>query len=1374
MPDNLTDGVSGQARALSAPVSAESDPKGGRFPIVGIGASAGGLAAVSKLLENLPNESGMAFVYIQHLDPSHKTDLPALLSQLTKMPVNRAEEGSVLQPNHVYVIPENAVMILDSGVLHLRPRDKGTPAESSIIDEFFVSLALDMQDLAVGVILSGNGSDGCLGLKSVKQSGGITFAQDELSAKFPEMPLSALRSGVVDSVLTPEGIAGELGAIARNMDLRRARAQKPELTDLNDHDYSRVMTLLRKGAGIDFSDYRDNTIRRRLARRLALRHMDSLEDYVRYLEKNRTEVEALCRDILINVTSFFRDPEVFEALKGTVFPRIVQGKSLETPVRIWVPGCSSGQEVYSIAIALLEYMDSMAIRPPIQIFGTDLSDAVAIERARSGFYPTSVASEISPERLSRFFTKEDHGYRIARNIRDICIFAKQNVAVDPPFSRIDLISCRNLLIYLSNTLQKRVIPSFHYSLNTDGFLLLGSSETVGRFTDLFQVVDGKHRIHSKIPTVTRSYPHFMPVASGPTPKLSNPVVERPPSAVDLQKEADRVLLNRFAPAGVLVAEDLEVLQFRGRTGAYLEPAPGEASFNLLRMARENLFSPIRSAVDEARASLKPVKKSGVRFRDGSELKDVNIEVIPVKLPGSSQGGYLILFEPVTAMEGGPAREMSPRLDAIDGGEIEQLRQDLANAKEYLQSIIEQQAASNEELRSANEEVLSSNEELQSANEELQTSKEELQSTNEEITTVNEELNNRNQELARANDDLVNLLSSVKIPIVIFGTDLCIRRFTPAAGKTLGLIAADVGRSISSIRLPLTLPHIEDLIAEVIANVTVKENEVQDTSGHWYLLRLHPYRTADNRIDGAVAVLMDIEEVRFAREVLRETRDYAMSIVNTMSQPLVILNSDLRVVTLNNAFEAMFHVSLKDCLNVPFLEMSQGQWNAPVLRGLFSDILEKGTTFVGFQIEHDFADLGRRVLLLNARRMNNPGPSNEILIAFEDVTERQKQTLLNEARLEEVIAANAAKDQFLAALSHELRTPLTPVLLTASALEQSVNLSEEVRQQIQLIRRNVELEAQLIDDLLDLTRARKGKLSVKLLSSNVCALIEQSIEIVQCRAQTKGVAIRFVDDAVNCQVLADKRRLKQVFWNLLNNGVKFSRTGSEVLVHVTNIGEDVLRIEFKDQGIGVPVDQQGRIFNAFEQGDHEVVGRSGGLGLGLAIAKAITVLHKGSIRVESEGVDKGANFIVELPTVNLCLRPNSALLPDEAPTLGRSEKVRLLVVEDHLDTASVIVKLLQAKGYDVWAVHSIAEAQRAASELSFDLLISDIGLPDGSGVEVLRLVREVSDIPGIALTGYGTERDRYRILESGFAEFLVKPIDFAKLNAAIVRVLSTHA
>jgi two-component system CheB/CheR fusion protein len=735
-----------------------------------------------------------------------------------------------------------------------------------------------------------------LGLCEIKAGGGITLAQDEASAKHAGMPHSAIESGCVDFVLPPDSIARQLAEISTHPYLGPLAATL-SVAESDEH-YKKILGAVRSVTSVDFSQYRDTTIRRRIMRRMALHAQPSMADYARRLVHERAEVEALYRDLLINVTSFFRDPEMFESLKREVFPEIIKGKAANAPLRVWVPGCSTGQEAYSLAMALWEFFDERPVRPLIQIFATDLGEPALLERARTGLYPEGIEIEVGPERLRRFFKKEDHLYRIDKSIRDACVFARQNLVADPPFSHVDLISCRNLLIYLSPVIQKQVLPTFHYALNVPGFLVLGTAETVGENTDLFKLVDRANKIYGKKSVASRA-PMYFPVEDYKNVPVEHRSDGASAMAADYQKEADRLLLGHYAPPGVLVNENFDILQFRGQTTRFLTQPPGEPSISLLKLAREGLFLELRSALNDVKTLNKPVRRERVRVRDEHGVREISLRVLPVQPGGTGGRCFLVLFEDADAFAsaatpmpapgllkrlqgwaGGTGRSAPVRTDTSaiheekipDNSETLQLRRELAATKEYLQSLIERQDAVNEELRSANEEVQSANEELQSTNEELETAKEELQSANEELSTVNEQLQFRNLELNQVGNDLTNLLTSTTIPVIMVGNDLRLRRTTAPARRVMNIQATDIGRPLAELTTNIDVPDLGVLIGEVIDQVQPREREVRDRSGEWYLLRIHPYRTADNKIDGAVLVLLGIDEIKRSQQAQRDSEE----------------------------------------------------------------------------------------------------------------------------------------------------------------------------------------------------------------------------------------------------------------------------------------------------------------------------------------------------------------------------------------------------------------------------------------------------------------------------------------------------------------------
>ena len=844
-----------------------SKPSLTSFPIVAVGASAGGLEAFSNLLRALPAEPGIALIFIPHLDPTHESAMVELLSRTTKLPVLQAAEGMRVARDSVYVLPPNSDMTIDRGVLHLIPREAGR-GHHMPIDTFFRSLADDQTDNAVGVILSGTANDGTVGLTAIKDAAGITFVQDTNSAKYDGMPQSAISAGVVDYALPPERIAQELIRIQHQPPERKPSSNT---FDGKDRLMKDVFRLLKSYSKVDFVDYKVATIRRRILRRMAIHHITELRDYVKLLQRNPQEVEALYRDVLINVTSFFRNPDVFVGLHEIVYPKILADRSPGEPVRVWVPGCSTGEETYSHAISLVETLSELQVEGSVQIFGTDLSES-AIQRARTGVYKENIANEISEVRLRRFFHKIPGGYQISKSIRDMCVFARQNVFSDPPFSRMDLISCRNVLIYLSPVLQKKVIPIFHYALKPGGFLLVGNTEgLLGSGAELFEIVDRKSKIYQKkaVPSpVTfgmtvrlQETPERGPESPPHRPSKEDDLIKTP---ADVQREADRLLLTKYVPSAVVVNEDFDILQSRGRTNPYLELPTGRASLNLLKMARPGLLYELRSLLDQARGNSVPVSKDDIVVEDGNETAVVRVEVIPFRTPARDQLHFLVLFEERESHKLAPepkvARQSSRQISDAREVQISQLKQEVASTKEYLQSIIEAQEATNQELQSANEEIQSGNEELQSTNEELQTSKEELESANEELNTVNEEIQHRNQQLAQLSNDLINLLNSATIPMIMLGEDLHIRRFTPEAERIFGFSSHDVGKALTHLSLNLDLPQLERWMLDVMRDVTMRNERVRSRNGKVFKLCITPYRTLENKIDGVVVTLLDISDV----------------------------------------------------------------------------------------------------------------------------------------------------------------------------------------------------------------------------------------------------------------------------------------------------------------------------------------------------------------------------------------------------------------------------------------------------------------------------------------------------------------------------------
>ncbi|MEY4545624.1 MAG: hypothetical protein RL685_1819 [Pseudomonadota bacterium] len=837
------------------------------FPIVGIGTSAGGLEALEQFLHHVPEQSGMAFVVVQHLDSAHKGMLVELLQRSSSVPVEQAQDGVLVRTDHVYVIPPGKDMSLLRGKLHLFPRTT-TPGAHSI-DFFFRSLADDQRERSIGVILSGMGSDGTLGLRAIKEKAGAAFVQALSSAKFDGMPRSAIESGLADVVAPAEELPERIRTYLQFTPPRHRSTL--ELHDKTLSALDKVYVLLRSHTGNDFSLYKKSTLHRRIERRMGLHQIDNIAHYLRYLRENSREIDLLFKELLIGVTSFFRDPETWSELIQVALPALLRASSVTGVFRAWVPGCSTGEEAYSLAMAFKEAAEPFrSVRNiTLQIFATDL-DRDAIDRARQGLYPDDIAADVSPERLRRFFVHEEQGYRIGKEIREMVVFAPQNIIMEPPFTKLDIISCRNLLIYLSAELQKKLIPLFHYSLNQNGLLFLGSAETIGSFSGLFSPLDTKTRLYSRLDQPVAGpvefpsavIPELQSSAGGteveplPQPKLGVP---------NVQLLADRVIVQRFAPVGVLCNDKGDILYISGRAGKYLEPAVGKANLNVFSMARDELRYELSRVFANASRQEGAVTVSGIKVGSNGAAHYVNLTVQKLTEPKELRGTVMVLLSDVPAGRKEPRRASARR----EPPRVAELVQELQRARDEAQTTREEMQTSQEELKSTNEELQSTNEELQSTNEELTTSKEEMQSLNEELQTVNHELQSKVDELSRSNNDMKNLLNSTDIATLFLDGELRVRRFTTPTARIIKLIPGDAGRAITDIASDLESCNLADDAREVLRTLVFKEQQVATRDGRWFSVRIMPYRTLENVIDGVVITFTDASAAKALELALRE-------------------------------------------------------------------------------------------------------------------------------------------------------------------------------------------------------------------------------------------------------------------------------------------------------------------------------------------------------------------------------------------------------------------------------------------------------------------------------------------------------------------------
>jgi two-component system CheB/CheR fusion protein len=1092
-PPEIQDGAhavtreSGDGLEVSLSLSLETPHEDPQFPsllypVVGFGASAGGLQAFREILENLDPDTGMSFVLVTHLAPDQKSFLSEIVERYTQMPVVPIENGQRPQPNHLYVLLPSQSLTIRDGIFNVEH-----PAASDrfpkTIDRFFYSLASDQKNHAIGVVLSGADADGALGLKAIKGEGGIALVQTPDSAMHSSMPRNSIAADHVDLVIPPAEIAVELGRLAHQFSRPEVRSlEEGAIAPDDEQTYHKILQLLRGLSGLDLRQYKPETIRRRIARRMLLLRMDHLSNYLRFLQVRNDELRVLQEDVLISVTRFFRDHPFWESLRVNVLPELLQDRPPERPIRVWCAGCSTGEEAYSLAILIQEYLSQNGLDAPVQIFGTDASDQ-SIETARIGVYPETVSTEVSAERLRRYFVKIDRGYQVSKRVRDTCIFARQNLSTDPPFSHIDILSCRNVMIYFNQALQRQVMLTFHHALEPGGYMLLGMSEGLRDYGDAFSTVDRKNKIYLKT-GANLPFDFEPPRTYAITPSAG---LRRVPLAevernvwpeLELQRAADRIVLARFGPPGLIIDERMNVVQSRGQTAQFLDITPGAVSWNLLRVLRDSLVSDVRGAVQRAIHENVPTSTTASLVDEQCGELQVQVDVLPIASVAARLRCFLVLFH-LVAKGGGDrlAEPFSKQLLTADEKDrlVAQLRQDLATTRFHLQSLIEERDARNQELVSANEEIQSANEELQSTNEELETTKEELQSANEELQTVNDELRQRNNVLTQTGNDLTNLLNSVHIPLLMLTSDLHIRQFTPPMQRLLNVRAADVGRSITEIRLQLSLENIAPILHEVLETLGTRELEVQDREGRWHLLRVRPYRTAENKIEGLVIVMVDIDQLRRSQQHLLDARDFASSVVESVPVPIVVLNPDFSIRSVNTAFRDLTQMPSKELEARSLPVLVHNLWGVEGLRERLEELLKSAPgSMVAF--EHQSTTAQRKTLDIKAQVLPTDG-KQVLLLMMEDITARREAEALialQKQALESEIQVAARK---LNRTQEELRS-LTAHLFTMQEEERqhvARELHDDISQRLSLLEialQKMRGEGQVSEDLERLESARE--------------------------------------------------------------------------------------------------------------------------------------------------------------------------------------------------------------------------------------------------------------------------------------------------------------
>jgi two-component system CheB/CheR fusion protein len=1334
------------------------------FLVVGLGASAGGLEALSRLFDALPPDTGMAFILIQHLDPTHTSMMVGLLAGHTAMKVVEAADGMPVERNRVYIIPPGVYLSIRAGALRLTsPRERH--GARMPIDFFLRSLAEDCGPRAVCAILSGTGTDGSVGLTAIRDRGGLVIVQEPKDAAHGGMPRSAIMTGAAGLVLPVAEIPAALVKRSLRSSLTHLAPERarPAPGDGGDAPLVAIIDLLRAHTAHDFALYKEGTVLRQIERRMAMASIKDIGLYLNRIRQDPHEIDRLAKDMLINVTQFFRDETTFQVLAETVVPELIRQQPLDMPIRIWDAGCSTGEETYSIAMLFLEEIASARRNVKLQVFASDIDDD-ALAVARNGLYPESIRKDVSPARLERFFVKEDQNYRVTRELREMVVFTAQDLLIDAPFSRLDFISCRNVLIYLRPEVQGKVVSLFHFALREGGILVLGASETVGDPGDRFEPISKRQRIFRHL---GRSRPGevVFPIAPGQGGRTTVPSSRGPAPAVlhtrigDLARQA---LLDAYAPASVLINARHEGVYYSGPIDRYLKVAAGDASRDLFAMARDGLRTKLRAAIRQAGREHARVAVGGAQVDRNGNSVAVNVAVQPV--PSEGEGFLLVSFSD----EPEPKKGDREGAEAVDPPHVAQLEQELDATRKDLENAIHDLEITNDELTATNEEAMSVNEELQSTNEELETSKEELQSLNEELTALNSQLNETIEHQRATANDLRNTMNSSEIAMLFLDGNLQIRLFTPAARTMFSVIASDIGRPLADLTRRISDPHLLADADAVLGGRAVPNREVGADNGAWYTRRILPYRTHDDQIEGVVVTFSDISERKTAERAIEAAQSYSDSIIDTISQPLVVLDDELCVISAGRSFYDVFSVKPEETVGRQLDAVDDGRLDNAAVRS-FLDRLARGEAVIqDHPIDLELPPRGIRSLLVNALEIReDPLAGRKVLVTIDDITERKlaSEALEEAKRLAE--QANLGKSRFLAAASHDLRQPLQTLSLLRGILAKRIKDQSGLRL-VAKLDETLSAMSGMLNTLLDINQLEAGIVRPEIVEFPIGSLLDRLKTEFSYHVTTKQLGWRVVASGLN--VRSDPRLLEQTLRNLLANAVKYTEHG-KVLLGCRRRG-DKLRIEVWDTGIGIAVGQLKAIFEEFHQLDNAARERSRGLGLGLSIVQRISDLLGNAIDVRS-WPNRGSVFAVEVP-----LGENRHLL---VSTVRQMKAIAgptgaILIVEDDPAVREMLEMLFEAEGHQTTAVAGSNEALALAARgaLPSDVIIlADYNLPgELTGAEVVIRLREAlrQDIPAIILTG-DISSNTLRKIANANCVHLSKPAEPESLTQHIGAILA---
>jgi two-component system CheB/CheR fusion protein len=1314
--------------------------------VVGIGASAGGLDPLVHFVENLPKDTGMAFVIVQHLSPDFKSLMDELLARHTPLPIHLVEDGMPVEADHIYLIPAKKEMIVSGGRLLLSER--GRQQELTLpIDVFFRSLAQDYGSKAVAIVLSGGGSDGSRGISHVHETGGLVLVQDLASAQFDGMPRAAIETGAVDHILRPEEMPRVLleraeGSLA---DSAASVEPKPEAPRGLDALYR----VLETEFGLDFNHYKPSTMTRRIERRLGLAQAKSINEYLMRLRSERDELDALYRDLLIGVTRFFRDPEAFALLEQQILPELLTREPRNGPLRFWVAGCATGEEAYSLAIVLQELAAKYGDRA-IKIFATDVHRG-SLDQATLGLYGEDAIANVSPDRLARYFMRTGNSYQVVPELRQMVVFAQHNVISDAPFTRVDFISCRNLLIYLQPPAQQRVLSFFHFALKQSGVLFLGPSESLGPLANGFEIIDKRWQLYRKGTEVRTPVDarHRSTVAVGTRVALPSVVAPARHSLGQLLSVYD-ALLEETMPPSLLLNERGELVHALGGAARFLRVRDGRQSLDVLDLVDSDLKMIITGGLKRAQAERVPVVFNGVRVRPDEQPYRVTIRLAG-RAPSSRHA--VVSFE-AQSVDAGKALRPAIQIDVdqVSQQQLAALEAELGTTKESLQAAIEQLEASNEELQASNEELQSSNEELQSTNEELQ-------SVNEELYTVNAEYQRKIAELTELTNDMDNLLASTEIGTIFLDGQLRIRKFTPQVTETFGLLPHDVGRSIETFAHKLRHPGLVDDLKRVLISGQPVERDFADPHAKSFFLRLLPYRVK-GVVDGVVLTLIDVTGLRTAEDALFHERYLLNSLLRTVPDAIYFKDARGRYIRCNHAMAARLGVQdAADAIGKTAFDMP-AQDAAMAMHREDDAVLRAGQP-QHYRLErrpdHDGGEAWDMVTRLPLLDRGNAIVG--VIAIFRDVTEQVHA----KAKIDDEVRR---RDQFLAMLSHELRNPLGAVV-SATAMLKAADANDNTHARtIDVLQRQSRQMARLLDDLLDASRVTQNKIELRRRAVDLRVVASEAAEAVRPQVQGRGLELTLDLAGEPLWVHGDATRLQQIQFNLLSNAIKYTPRGGHVKLTAARDGNGSATIRVSDNGAGIPAHMVDAVFDLFVQARHTLDHADGGLGVGLTLVRALVEMHGGTVSAHSDGDGKGSEFTVRLPMTSA---PDEAQAPDSPAVSGIPAGTTVVVVEDNADSLEMLCSMLTLAGA---ACHSARDGRSALAlidQVSPDVVILDVGLPHLDGLEVARRVRSNPRHGGvrlIALTGYGLASDRQATAEAGFDYHLVKPVQPADLFSAI--------